>query len=133
MNVEEYLKQLMIEKSGSVRAFSQSIGLAPTTIQTILDRGVMNAGVSNVFKICAGLGIKPEILASDMFIEANYTSVRNNTDVFEQIEKTHGKSTSDAFSMYTQLDPDHQGEIRGEMKHMLKSEKYSIKKESLNA
>lgn len=51
----------------------------------------------------------------------------------EQIELKYGKMTCEAFSMYVQLDSDDQGEIRGEMKHMLKSEKYSIQEELRNA
>lgn len=38
-----------------------------------------------------------------------------------------------ALDMYRQLDTNEQSEIRGEMKHMLKSDKYTIKKESRNA
>ena len=44
----------------------------------------------------------------------------------------HGKTASEAFGLYTQLDSDDQGEIRGEMKHMLKSDKYSTQEGSLN-
>lgn len=46
----------------------------------------------------------------------------------ELIEKYYGKSTKDALDLYIQLDPDDQGEIRGEMKQMLKAKKYSVKK-----
>ncbi|WP_113674531.1 helix-turn-helix domain-containing protein [Vallitalea guaymasensis] len=38
-----------------------------------------------------------------------------------------------ALDMYRQLDITDKAEIRGEMKHMLKSEKYSVKKELRNA
>ncbi len=48
--------------------------------------------------------------------------------IYELIESNYGRSTKDAFDMYIQLDPDDQGEIRGEMKQMLKAEKYSAKK-----
>ena len=50
----------------------------------------------------------------------------------ELIEEQHGKAITEAFTMYIQLDSDDQGEIRGEMKQMLKGEKYSIQKESSN-
>ena len=46
-------------------------------------------------------------------------------NLLEEIQKQHGKTASEAFGLYTQLDSDDQGEIRGEMKHMLKAEKYS--------
>ncbi len=63
MNKEQYLKDLMEAKSGSVRAFSIDIGIPYSTIRSILTRGVMNSTVDNVIKICKGLGIKPEELA----------------------------------------------------------------------
>lgn len=47
-----------------------------------------------------------------------------------EIEKQYGASTKNAVSLYVQLDTEDQAEIRGEMKQMLKSEKYSIQKES---
>lgn len=47
-----------------------------------------------------------------------------------EIEKQYGTSTKNAISLYVQLDTEDQAEIRGEMKQMLKSEKYSIQKES---
>ncbi|WP_195932278.1 helix-turn-helix domain-containing protein [Turicibacter sanguinis] len=63
MNKEQYLKDLMEAKSGSIRAFSIDIGIPYSTIRSILTRGVMNSTVDNIFKICEGLGINPEELA----------------------------------------------------------------------
>ena len=62
LNIEEHLRELMLAKSGSIRAFSTDINLPYSTVRTILERGVMNAKVSNVFKICEGLDISPESL-----------------------------------------------------------------------
>ncbi|MGL4008157.1 helix-turn-helix domain-containing protein [Staphylococcus nepalensis] len=62
MTKEKDLKRLMEIKSGSVKAFSEEVGLAYTTVRSILERGVFNAKVENVIKICKGLGIKPEDL-----------------------------------------------------------------------
>lgn len=61
------------------------------------------------------------------------TDLQDKVTICELIEKRYGKSTLDMFIMYNQLDLEDQAEVRGEMKHMLKSEKYSIKKESKNA
>lgn len=62
----------------------------------------------------------------------NTENISKSVELFELIEKEHGKSAGEAFTIYVQLDPEDQGEIRGEMKQMLKSEKYSIQKESSN-
>ncbi|WP_017464426.1 LexA family transcriptional regulator [Staphylococcus epidermidis] len=60
MTKEKDLKYLMEKKSGSVKAFSTEIGLAYTTVRSILERGIFNAKVENVIKICNGLNIRPE-------------------------------------------------------------------------
>ncbi|MCD8830260.1 XRE family transcriptional regulator [Staphylococcus gallinarum] len=60
MTKEKDLKRLMEIKSGSVKAFSEEVGLAYTTVRSILERGIFNAKVENVIKICKGLDIKPE-------------------------------------------------------------------------
>lgn len=52
---------------------------------------------------------------------------QKDTDLMEEIQKQHGRSVYEAFSLYTQLDPDDQGEIRGEMKQMLKAVKYEFR------
>ncbi|MCD8916314.1 XRE family transcriptional regulator [Staphylococcus simulans] len=62
MEKEKHLKSLMELKSGTVKSFSNDIGLAYTTVRSILERGILNAKVENVIKICNGLNIKPEDL-----------------------------------------------------------------------
>ncbi|TDM15724.1 helix-turn-helix domain-containing protein [Macrococcus bovicus] len=60
MSKENHLKSLMEKKSGSVKAFAEEINLPYTTVRSILERGIMNAKVENVIKICKGLNIKTE-------------------------------------------------------------------------
>lgn len=55
------------------------------------------------------------------------------TQACELIEECHGADAVDAVDLYIQLDANDRAEIRGEMKHMLKADKYAIKKESKNA
>lgn len=62
MEKEQHLKNLMELKSGTVKSFSEEIGLAYTTVRSILERGILNAKVENVIKICKGLNIKTESL-----------------------------------------------------------------------
>lgn len=59
--------------------------------------------------------------------------VQDKIQICELIEKRYGKSTLDMLIMYNDLDLEDQAEIRGEMKQMLKADKYSVKKESKNA
>lgn len=45
-------------------------------------------------------------------------------EILEQIKSVYGEATGDTFSMYVRLDAGDQGEIRGEIKQMLKQGKY---------
>lgn len=62
MNREMYLKELIESKYGTVRNFSEQIGVPYTTIRSIIERGVLNAKMQNIINICVGLGITPEQL-----------------------------------------------------------------------
>ena len=68
MTIEENLKKLMITNSGSMREFSKKIGMSQSTLATIMRRGVHNASVTNVIKICKELGISADALASDEIV-----------------------------------------------------------------
>ena len=52
----------LIDRRGSRRAFAESIGLPPTTLQSMLTRGVGRASIDNVMKVCRALGITVEQL-----------------------------------------------------------------------
>jgi len=58
----EILEELIEETGMSKKAFAEKIGLPPTTLRSMLDRGIGNASVNNVIKICKGLGITIEEL-----------------------------------------------------------------------
>ncbi|UUZ80680.1 helix-turn-helix transcriptional regulator [Paenibacillus sp. P26] len=57
----------LIDKRGSRRAFAEEIGFPPTTLQSMLTRGVGRASIDNVIKVCRALGITVEQL-EDMAI-----------------------------------------------------------------
>ncbi|MFB6364513.1 helix-turn-helix domain-containing protein [Paenibacillus elgii] len=52
----------MIDRRGSRRAFAEEIGIPPTTLQSMLSRGVGRASIDNVIKVCKALGITVEQL-----------------------------------------------------------------------
>lgn len=59
---ESFLKELIASKYGTIKEFSRRIELPYTTVRSILDRGIANAQVENVLKICKGVGITAEEL-----------------------------------------------------------------------
>ncbi|MTD40106.1 helix-turn-helix domain-containing protein [Erwinia sp. CPCC 100877] len=65
MKREVFLKLLIENKYGNVKAFSEAIDIPYTTVRTILEKGVGNARINNILKICKGLGISVEQLNHD--------------------------------------------------------------------
>ena len=78
MTLEEQLKQVILSKYKSVSAFSQSIGLSNSTVDSMLNRGLYNAGVGRVMKIFDALGIDTESLAVGRII---YIDVKNEVEI----------------------------------------------------
>ncbi len=63
MSVEEELKELIISRYKSLRQFSIEIDLPYTTLSGMLERGIGNAGIQKVIKICQALAIDTDALA----------------------------------------------------------------------
>lgn len=51
------IEKMIEEKWKSKRKFAEHVGIPPTTLQSILKRGIGNASIDNVIRICKGLGI----------------------------------------------------------------------------
>jgi len=62
MPVEQDLKNLILQRYKSVRAFSEEVGIPYSTIDSIFKRGIDNSSVSNIIKICRALGIDADAL-----------------------------------------------------------------------
>lgn len=90
MRIEEQLKDLIIKKYGTQKNFTESIGIANSTFSNILRRGIINANVLTIIKICKGLGIDPEALADGriVFVEHNEEKPTSVEDVLDQMKHT---------------------------------------------
>lgn len=62
MEEADIVKKLIKEKGLSQRKFAEKIDMPYSTLNSILQRGINNTGVSNAIKICKGLGITVEEL-----------------------------------------------------------------------
>ncbi len=58
----EIIRNLINEKASSMKAFAESIDLPYTTLRSMLERGIGNASVDNVLKVCKGLNITTDQL-----------------------------------------------------------------------
>lgn len=68
MSVESDLKNLIVERYGTVKAFSQSVGLPNSTLDSIFRRGILKASVTNIIKICDELGISADGLGEGKIV-----------------------------------------------------------------
>ena len=62
MKRTEVLRGLIDDTGLSLKAFSEKAGIPYTTLRSMLERGIGNASVNNVIKICKTLGITIEEL-----------------------------------------------------------------------
>ena len=62
MERTEIIKKLIKDTGLNLKAFSEKADIPYTTLYSILERGVGNASVNNVIKICKALGITIEEL-----------------------------------------------------------------------
>lgn len=58
----EIIEKLIDEKYPTVKAFAEAIEIPYTTLRSMLSRGIGNASVNNVLKVCKGLGITTDQL-----------------------------------------------------------------------
>ena len=90
MSREEFLRTIIEDRYGSLRAFTKNIGMPYTTLVSILKRGIGNTSVDNILKICKHLGIPPESLyEDDVFFhdKSNITLIRNITQLSAENKK----------------------------------------------
>lgn len=79
MTIEEKLKDLICAKYGNMLTFSKEIGMANSTLATIMKKGIHKSNVVNIIKICQALEISTDELAKDRIVPVK--------DVMK--EKTH--------------------------------------------
>ena len=96
--MEIRLKEIIIERYGSLKKFCEKIDMPWTTLDSILKRGVANSNITNVMKITKELGIDTESLATgtirDAFrssepstIAAHFTGDEYTEDELDEIKK----------------------------------------------
>lgn len=73
MTVEEKLKELILSRYKSLRDFinSSDVGMPYTTLDGILKRGVVNASISNILKLCNTLDISADELSKGNIVPTN--------------------------------------------------------------
>jgi len=129
------LQGIMEEKSLKIPDIARKCGLSDGTIRSAIVRKQKNVSLDVAFKLSDGLGVSlerlngmPEKVITSVEPKGSKESLSTGEvapgDIFTNIKQKLGEDTHDAVSMYVQLDRDDRGEVRGEMKQMLKADKY---------
>lgn len=111
MQIEEQLKQLILSKYSSLKAFSDHVGISNSTIDSIIKRGVKNANINNIITICRALNIDVDELANGNIISRNIKSMAYR-------EKS-------LITKYRQLNADGQNKVDEYTTDLVDSGKYS--------
>jgi hypothetical protein len=69
MTIETQLREYILSKYKSIRNFSINADIPYSTIENILKRGISNAGISTMLKICNFLDIDIEELANGKIVK----------------------------------------------------------------
>ena len=102
--IEADLKQLIIDRFGSLSKFSEAIDMPWTTLDGVIKRGVNKANITSLIKICEGLNIgceslyygrllpKQDMLKEDPLSEKEQIHIKKYRALSE-----HGKKMADSF------------------------------------
>lgn len=104
--LENKIKELIIEKYGTLSHFCTKIGLPYTTVDSILKRGIAKANVLNVIKICNALEISVDSLKDGIIKPtSSFEKVtrENIADELKQI-KTNDPFTLELLHLLNQKD-----------------------------
>ena len=82
MTIEEKIKDLIISRHKSLRAFVHTTDLSYSTVDSILRRGVANSSLTNVFKLCDALEISADELGNNKIVPKN-TNIQRRSHMTE--------------------------------------------------
>ena len=89
-SIEEQLKDLIKERYGSLLKFSNAIGLPNSTLMDMIQyRGLANASIRNVLKICSELQISADELYEGYIVPVQYVG----NDARKIIDETKDRLT----------------------------------------
>lgn len=116
------IKELRVKNNLTQDELADKLGVQKSAVSKWERGAVQNIKKDLIEEIAKIFNIRPSYLMgwdSSTIEENNIQSL---------IIKEYGEDSIKALSLYTQLDSNDRAEIRGEMKQMLKADKYSIKK-----
>ncbi len=89
MSIENNIKKLILDRYKSMRRFSEISKLPYTTLVGMLDRGITNASIQNVIKICQTLNIDADALAAGVIKEKPASEIIASSSDEKLLKKYH--------------------------------------------
>lgn len=127
----EIVKKLIKETGLTKKAFSEKVGIPPTTLQSMLNRGIGNATVDNVIKVCGGLGIKVdelEKMSKEKLDNGDLPQLntKDKIDIQKELEKIYDNLSGDSgFAAFdgksiNEVDPDDKDALKSSLETTMK-------------
>lgn len=85
MTLEDKLKELILSDHATIKDFADKCGIKYQTVMSILTRGVLNASVTNIIKICQTLGISTDELANGRIVAAGPSFTMKERTALEEV------------------------------------------------
>lgn len=80
MKIEDELMELIVSRYGTIAAFVREVELPYSTFKSIMTRGVMNASIGNILKICSALNISADELANGKIVPVETKTEEKNVE-----------------------------------------------------
>lgn len=80
MKIEDELMELIVSRYGTIAAFVREVELPYSTFKSIMTRGVMNASIGNILKICSALNISADELANGKIVPVETKTEEKNIE-----------------------------------------------------
>lgn len=95
MTIETELKNLILNRYGSILEFTNKINIPYSTLDSIFKRGILNSNIANIIKVSSELNISVDALANGEII-----SLENKKNMSSDI------GVEDAINIFSQLSTD---------------------------
>ncbi|QQK75057.1 helix-turn-helix transcriptional regulator [Salicibibacter cibarius] len=124
----EIVKKLIGETELSTKAFAEKAGLPYTTLRSMLQRGIGNASVDNVMKVCKALNITTDELqemAENNTVDLPELTNKDEQDIQKELQKMIDGLSNDGYAAF---DGKEMGDMNEEDREMLiQSLEYSMR------
>lgn len=106
LTIEEQLKKHILSQYRSVRAFTQSIGIPYSTVDTMFKRGIGGAGINTVIKIFHALNLEIESIETGCLKPSTTNTFNLSKQQIKDVSLSeHEKNVIEAYRKNPEMQP----------------------------